>query len=301
MLRDDLLQRHERRLRAAALRGRGGRRAAAVVDGDEPRQQRRHLDAGEVLLARQRVRDDDRQVERQPRDVRERVRRVHRQRREHGEDLLAEELVQALLLADLELVPVHDRDALGVERGLHVGAEHLRVPRHQSVRALADRLQHLPRAHARRRGDGDTRGDAALQARHPHHEELVQVGREDREEPGALQQRQRRVLRQLQHPLVERQPAQLPLREPVVGQRLELGRGDAVAGLRLLGDVLGDVGRELRVQGAGRRDGRGARAAVRHLGGRHGGVRRGGRTASVAGPGRSWARRSHAPHRGTDR
>ncbi|GAA3505923.1 hypothetical protein GCM10019016_130370 [Streptomyces prasinosporus] len=59
-----------------------------VLDGDvaagrglqETGQQRRHLHPGEVLVPGHRVAHHDGQVERQPRDVREGVRRVHRER-----------------------------------------------------------------------------------------------------------------------------------------------------------------------------------------------------------------------------
>src|SRR5439155_21608582 len=44
---------------------------------------------------------------------------------------------------------------------------------------------------------------------HADHEELVEVARVDRRELHALEQRERRVLGQLEHPLVEVQPGQL--------------------------------------------------------------------------------------------
>ena len=104
--------------------------------------------------------------------------------------------------------------------GLHLLGEHRRVAGHQPVRLLADRLEDLPRGQPGRGRDRDARGDAALEAGHPDHEELVEVGREDRQEPHPLQQRDVRVLGQLEHPLVERQPGELAVEEPVVGQRL---------------------------------------------------------------------------------
>ena len=90
--------------------------------------------------------------------------------------------------------------------------------------------------------------DATLQAGHPDHEELVEVGREDRQEPHALQQRDVPVLRQLEHPLVEREPGQLAVEEPVVGQRF---RGVDVLGDLGARDVLGDVRGQGRVEGGG--------------------------------------------------
>src|SRR5690606_8926386 len=171
-------------------------------------------------------------------------------RRTAREVLLAEELVQALLLARLELVPVDERDALGGERRLHVLGEHARVPRHEVVRALADRVQHLARREPGGRGDRDAGRHAALGAGDADHEELVQVRREDREEPDALQERLARVLSELEHPLVERQPAQLAVREPVVGERTEVELRAHLLDLRLLRDVLGDVRREIGVERA---------------------------------------------------
>jgi hypothetical protein len=52
-------------------------------------------------------------------------------------------------------------------------------------------------------------------------EELVEVRGCDRAELGALQQRDTRLLRQLQHPVVEGQPAQFPVEKPFVDH----GRG----------------------------------------------------------------------------
>ncbi len=156
--------------------------------------------------------------------------------------------MQALLLARLELVPVDERDALRGERRLHVVGEDARVAVHELVRALADRVEHLARRQARGGRDRDARRHAALEAGDADHEELVQVGREDREEPHPLQQRLARVLRELEHALVEREPAQLAVGEPVVGQRTEVELRTHRFDLRLLGDVLRDVRGEVRVE-----------------------------------------------------
>ena len=64
--------------------------ARAAGHRDEAGEQRRHLDAREALLAGARVAHDDREVEREARDVRERVRGVDRERREHREDAVVE-------------------------------------------------------------------------------------------------------------------------------------------------------------------------------------------------------------------
>jgi hypothetical protein len=62
------------------------------------------------------------------------------------------------------------------------------------------------------------RHDAALEAGDAHHEELVEVAGEDREEVRALEHRQRRIFGELQHPLVEREPAELAVHVAVVGE-----------------------------------------------------------------------------------
>ena len=79
-----------------------------------------------------------------------------------------------------------------------------------------DLLQHLARHQAGGGAHGDAGGDPALQAGDPDHEELVEVAREDGQEPGPLQQRQVVVLGQLEHALVEAQPGQLAVQEPVL-------------------------------------------------------------------------------------
>ena len=82
---------------------------------------------------------------------------------------------------------------------------------------------------------------AALQAGHPDHVELVEVGREDRQELGPLQQRLAGVLGQRQHPGVEVQPGQLAVEVAVVGQLGRRRRGPCRPGHRD-GGVRGDAG-----------------------------------------------------------
>jgi hypothetical protein len=75
------------------------------------------------------------------------------------------------------------------------------------------------------------------------HEELVEVAGEDRQVAHPLEQRQRLVLGQLEHPLVEPQPRQLPVEEAVLvlGHRRDRVRVGLVGHLdvvRLVGDAL---------------------------------------------------------------
>ena len=80
---------------------------------------------------------------------------------------------------------------------------------------------HLAGHHPADRRDRDPGRDPALQPGHPDHVELVEVGGEDRQELGPLQQRHPEpVLGQVEHPVVEGQPGQLAVQEPVRRQRL---------------------------------------------------------------------------------
>ena len=188
----------------------------AAGDLDEARQGVGHLDAGEVLLAAARVAQDDGEVEGQARDVGEGVGRVDRQRGEDRVDLVAEVAGQALLLVGVELVPAQDLHvALGQGRA-DVLLEEGGLAGGELLGAAGDLGQDLVGVQA----GGAHRGDAGLDAAHEpgdaHHVELVQVGGEDRQEPGALQQGQGVVLGLLQDALVEVQPGQLPVDEAVL-------------------------------------------------------------------------------------
>ena len=67
----------------------------------------------------------------------------------------------------------------------------------------------ITRHDAGRRRHGNARVDSPFQPGDPHHVELVEIGREDRQELGALEQRDTLgVLREIQHAVVECEPAQ---------------------------------------------------------------------------------------------
>ena len=103
VLGDQLLERHER---------------APVAERHEPRQHLlRHLHAREGLHLGDRVAHDHAERERQVGDVRERPPEAHRQRREDGEDLAPEALVEALAVLRLDLVVADDPDAVLGQRG----------------------------------------------------------------------------------------------------------------------------------------------------------------------------------------
>ncbi|MET3801824.1 hypothetical protein ABID70_001779 [Clavibacter michiganensis] len=231
LVRDEVLERDEV----------DGARARVRRERHEARQHLRHLDARELLAVRLRVADAHREVERQAGDVGERVRGIHRERHEHGEYLLGEQLVQAVLLGLVERVPAHDADAVLLEGRADAVVEGGRVPDLEPVRGLVDGREHLGGGAADVGGDGEARRDAALEAGDADHEELVEVAREDGEEVGALEDRQLRVLGELQHAAVEGQPAQLAVEEA------PLGEGPVVLEDLVLVEVVQGFGDRLRI------------------------------------------------------
>jgi hypothetical protein len=208
--RDEVLQRHEPSVVQVGVGW-----VVVGVDLEEPRQDVGHLDAGEVGRLGFGVLQHDGKVEREPGDVGERVRGVNRQRRQHREDPLPEQPVQRGPLEVGQVVPPHDGDALVDQRRLHLGGEGVGIEPHERLRAVGDLLQQLARLQAAGRPHGHAGRDAALESSDADHEELVEVGREDRQEPGSLEQRQGLVHRHLQDALVELQPGQLALAIPV--------------------------------------------------------------------------------------
>ncbi len=231
VLADDVLQRHE----------------PLVADGDEALEDRRHLDAGEVVLAGARVAQQHREVEREPGDVGERVRGVDGERGEDGEDPVLEQPLARLLLVAVQLGPADQLDAGVGERGHDVVAEDPRLPLGQLAGGGEDLVEHLGRHQPGRGGHGDAGGDPALEAGDADHEELVEVAGEDGQEPGPLQQRQAGVLGELEYPLVEPQPGHLAVQEPVLElldrrDRLVVGLVRRLDVERLLGHALAVTG-----------------------------------------------------------
>ena len=215
---DDVLQRHE----------------PALAEGDEPGEDRRHLDPGELPRTGDRVLQQHGEVDAQPGDVGERVGRVDGQRREDGEDPVLEELGHLLALVGVQLLPAQDLDAVPGEGRADVVGEHPGGLGDELAGAGEDRVVQFPRHQAGVAGHGEAGRHAALEAGDAHHEELVEVGGEDREEPGPLQQRHALgVLRQVEHPVVERQPGQFAVGEPV-GRQFGRLRDEVVDGLFVL-------------------------------------------------------------------
>ncbi len=178
--------------------------------------------------------------------------RVHRERRQDGEDLLREHGAELVLGLVIQFVPVHEVDVLVGQGGPDLLGVDPRVALLEPVGGFADLVQNLHGAQAGRGRYGQSCGDAALQAGNADHEELVQVGGEDGEETDPLQEVEVRVLGKFQHARIEGQPAELTVQEPV--------RADVAFRLKVGGE-LGDVDPVLRGTGG------------RHLGGPEAGAR----------------------------
>ena len=177
---DDVLQQHERVLA-------GGRRQR-----DEARDEMtREVDHGEDGVGQGRLaRGPDRgdQAERAVGEIRERVAGVDRQRREDGKQRAAEIVLEEPLLGRVHVLGPQDADALGGEPGLDVLQEAAVLLGHQLVRPLGDGLQDLGGGEPVRTPLTVARVEPPLEAGHPDHEELVEVGAEDGEELDALEE-----------------------------------------------------------------------------------------------------------------
>ena len=225
----------------------GGLVIGQVVDRHETVQVARDLHACEVGLAGGGVLYEHGEVDGTAGDIWERVGRIHCERRQHGEDLLAVVTRKALLLGRGELVPAQQHDLLLGQVGQDVIDHVVRMLILQAVGLLADGAQLLSGAQAGGRRDGDAGVDAALQTCDANHEEFVEVVCEDRGEAGALDDRQILVLSKLEDSLVELQPAQLAVEEAVVRQRFFTGLQLPPVVLIGLGDVLSNLAAQNRL------------------------------------------------------
>ena len=201
-----------------------GHEPAAVGQGHEPGQQRRHLDPGDALLAGRRVHDPQHQVEAQVGDVGERVALVDGQRREHREDGPGEDLVEVGPVVRVQRVPVGQQHAGAGQGRLHPVGEDAALAGHQLGHPRGDGRQLLGRAEAVRRPGPQAGRHLVLEARHPDLEELVEPLGEDGQELDPLEQGLPVVAGQVEQAVGELQPRQLAVGEPLGG----LGEGDAV-------------------------------------------------------------------------
>ena len=231
-------------------------RRQGLGNRDEARQHARHLDAGELGAAA--VLDPHGQVHAEVRDVRERVARVERQRRQDREDVRVEVLLQPLIHRRRVVGRLDEVDALGGQQRPQRVRPARRLQIHLLERPLPDRGQLLLGVQPVDRHVVDVGAELLQDGRDPHHEELVEVRRRDREELHALEQRVIGVLRLGEHPLVEFEPTELSIyieRGRTRGRRCPLTtnrrRARAVDGFRRFVRARGRVCERWTQQSAG--------------------------------------------------
>ena len=141
--------------------------------------------------------------------------RIDGKRCEHGEDALLVHLDQALLILVVEVGPADDAEARRGESGHELGQVDIVLAGDKRRRAFGDRRQLLRGGHPVGGRLLDAGGDLVLEGGDADLEELIEVGRRDGAELGPFEQRDPRFARQLQDPLVEGEPGQLPVDEPM--------------------------------------------------------------------------------------
>ncbi len=98
-----------------------GNESIAVGECHQTWKHRRHLDAGEALLGRDRIDHCDRQAQRKVRQIRERVSRIDGERSEHREDALVVDIGAVGSLFRTQIGPTQQCDTLTFQlRDQHV-------------------------------------------------------------------------------------------------------------------------------------------------------------------------------------
>ena len=184
--------------------------AVLVGQGQKARQDRRHLDPGERRPAA-RVLDEHGEVQRQVRDVGKGVSRIHCERGQYREHLLAEEFGYPCAARGIEIVDPDERNPFCSERRPQLVFEQRRSITELHGRGRPDPLELLSRGQAVRAGLANPGFDGIEHGGHPHLEELVEIRRVDGHEPDALEKRQLSITRECQDAMVEVQPRQLSI------------------------------------------------------------------------------------------
>ena len=156
------------------------------------------------------------------------MRRVDCQRHQHREDAGREDLVEGVPIDLPEIGPGFDVDAGVVEFRLDELAEGESVASLQLMGTVLDHGKHFGRRRPDVGGNGKTGEDAALEPCDAHHEELVEIAREDREEVSPLEEREFRIFGEFEHPGVEGQPAQLAVQVAIGRQGTVVDPGGLV-------------------------------------------------------------------------
>ena len=203
---DDLLERHE---------------AGAVAQGHPPCAIRGDLEPHETLLALG-FSNRDRQVESEVGDEGKRVLGVHGERRQDRQHRTLEVLAEVGAVVVAEVGPVDDAAPGGRHRGTKLLAHQLRQLPALTLDLLPARFELLARSHAIERQLVDAFSDLPLEAADALHEELVVQHAEDAGESHPFQERHLGILRELQDPVRESQPAEFAVDESCRRLRSEL-------------------------------------------------------------------------------
>ena len=190
----------------------------------------RDLHAREGLRAGDGVAHDHAQREREVRDVGEGAPEPDRQRRQHGEDLARKRSSSSARWAASTSSQVTMRMPCSASAGRRSSCTQRICRASLDAHGAADGGDRLRGRAPVLQGRLEAGLDLVVQAGHAHHEELVEVVRVDRAELQALEQRDARVLGELEHALVELEPGELAVE--VEGVILEVGRRGSLDGLR---------------------------------------------------------------------
>ena len=177
--------------------------------GEHPRRldDRGTADPAERILPLQ----GDDEVQRLVRDPRERVRRIEPDRRQDREHFAVEVVLDPLALLRGPVPPLDQLDVLRLEGGEDLVVEDAVLLFDQSVRALGDHHQECARRETVCRQQSDLIGDVLFDPRDANLEELIEVRGRDRQEAQALEERDARIARELQHAVVELEQAELAI------------------------------------------------------------------------------------------
>ena len=143
-----------------------------------------------------------------------------RLRGQQWKDLLREVAAEHRPIGLAQLAPALQADALGGELGQTALEQTLRIALQLRAQTDEDGIELLLRAEPvlARLSAADLQ--RVLEGADLDHEELVEIGAEDREEPDPCQQGDCRILRQREHPSIELEPAELAAQEVVARDRL---------------------------------------------------------------------------------
>ena len=203
---------------------------------EAPEQLLRHLDPGDDLVAAVGVAEQHPEAERKVGDVWEGPAEADHQRRQRREDLLVEVPVDLRPLGLARRGEGDDPDPLLLQGRAQGPVKATVEPGVELEHPFLDRIDLLTGREPVGAACVDPGVDLVEQPRDPDHEELIEVGGVDRAELDPLEKRDRGLLGQLQHPLVEVEPGELPVE--VERRVLEVGAlpiGSADRGLDGLG------------------------------------------------------------------